>query len=199
MFRSLIAIILSLLVITPLSANDWSAVVSKLEKSIVYIETDDGACTGFVIDTVRKYVQTAAHCDGEKLWVDRVEGKVISKDTQKDLLILEVKNLDPERVALKLSGKDPAIGDEVMSAGYGYALERPFFRKANISDNGVMIPSVGGPFIGVDSGFIGGQSGGPVVNRSGEVVAIVQMASDKLGIGVSAEVLKARVGRFYEK
>jgi S1-C subfamily serine protease len=114
-------------------------------------------------------------------------------------MILEVKDLDPAREALKLAAGDPDIGQEVMSAGYGYALERPFFRKAMVSDNAVMIPEggIGGPFIGVDSGFIGGQSGGPVVDINGDVVSIVQRASDKLGIGVGASVIRARMGRFW--
>jgi len=114
-------------------------------------------------------------------------------------MVVEVKELDPAKEALVLAASNPGIGDEVMSIGYGYGLERPFFRKAMVSDNAVMIPEsgIGGPFIGVDSGFIGGQSGGPVVNRAGEVVSIVQRASDKLGIGVGADIIRERVGRFF--
>lgn len=200
MRKSLLTLLFVLVSFVPALANDWSGVVKSVENSVVYIDINgESACTGFVIDTKRKYVMTAAHCDGDVLWVDRVKGTVISKDLKKDLMILEVKELDPTKTALKLAGGDPAIGQEVMSIGFGYALERPFFRKSMVSDNAVMIPEsgIGGPFIGVDSGFIGGQSGGPVVNDQGEVVSIVQMASDKLGIGVGAKIIKERVGRFF--
>jgi serine protease Do len=201
MRKLLLTLFLFPFVFLPISAatNDWSAVVKKVEKALVYIEMDGSGCSGFVVDTVRKYVQTAAHCDAEKMWVDRVAATVISKDSKKDLMILELKNMDPALTALTLASSDPEIGQEVMSVGYGYALERPFFRKSMVSDNAVMIPEsgIGGPFIGVDSGFIGGQSGGPVVDINGDVVAIVQRASDKLGIGVGASVIRERMGRFW--
>lgn len=196
--RTLLFTLLFSLLAVPAFAQDWAEVVKKIEKALVFVETEDGGCTGFVVDTARKYVLTAAHCDGKQILVDRVPGKLISKDTKKDLLILEVEYLDPSRTALKLATAEPQIGQEVMSAGYGYTLERPFFRKAMVSDNRVMIPAgnIGGPYIGVDSGWIEGQSGGPVVNESGEVVSIVQLASDKLGIGVSASIIRERMGRF---
>lgn len=189
---------------TTLRATDWSAVVKQLERSIVFVEIGDrGACTGFVIDEARHYVMTAAHCapnEHDVLWVDRVVAKVISRDTKKDLLVVEVKDLDPARKALKLAAKNPAIGEEIMSAGYGYALERPFFRQAHIQDDALMIPEggVGGPYISTDAPFVGGQSGGPGVNLAGEVVLIVQRGDGgTTGLGVGTEIIRERMGRFF--
>jgi S1-C subfamily serine protease len=204
MRKLFITLILSLVFAAPAAAQEWSTVIKRIEKALVYVEPIDGTggCSGFVVNKTEKYVMTAAHCDGDGAGVvllDRVRGEVISKDTKKDLMIFYVKHLDPSKEELKLAAKNPVIGDEVMSAGFGYALERPFFRKAMVSDDAVMIPEsgIGGPFIGVDAGFIGGQSGGPVVNINGEVVSIVQRASDKLGIGVGAEIIRERMGRFW--
>jgi S1-C subfamily serine protease len=198
MFKAFATLVLALVFAMPAAANDWSTAIKQAEKSIVYIESEEGSCTGFVVDTVRKYVLTAAHCDGEKLWVDRVAGKVVSKDTKKDLMILKVEELDPSKEALQFAAVEPEIGQEVVSAGYGYGLERPFFRKSMVSDNKLMLSAEGlpGPYVAVDSGYIGGQSGGPVVDQDGNVVSIVQMASDKLGIGVNAAIIKERMGRF---
>jgi S1-C subfamily serine protease len=184
------------------SGADWMDVSKRVADSLVYIE-GDGGCSGFVIDAARHYVLSAAHCDVEhptdRLWVDRVAGKVISKDTKKDLLVIEVKDLDPSRPALKLAAKNPSTGQEVMSIGFGYALERPFFRVAHVTDTEVAMPKdgIGGPLIGTDAAFVPGQSGGPVVDESGAVVAIVQMASDRVGLGVGAEIIHARTGRFW--
>lgn len=202
--RKILSTLLLLVVFSfPTKAEDWTGLVNQVLKSVVYVESAEGACTGWVIDTERKYVMTAEHCDSQdsKVWVDRVLGTVVSKDTKKDLMVFEVKNLDPTRPALKLASKDPEIGQEVMSIGYGMALERPFFRKAMISDTATQIPEggIGGPFIAIDAAFVGGQSGGPVINHNGEVVMIVQRASNTTGIGVGADMIRERMGRFFGK
>ena len=201
MKRIALSLALALLAVGPMSAADpWPAIVKRVEPAIVSVETSDGSCTGFVIDAARKYVLTAAHCDGKDLYADRVAASVVSKDTHKDLLVLEVKELDPHRTALTLAAKNPEVMEEVVSIGYGYALERMFYRSARITDNAVMIPEggVGGPYVGTDAPFIGGMSGGPCVDISGHVVAIVQRSDGSaLGIGVGAEIIKERVGRFF--
>jgi S1-C subfamily serine protease len=56
----------------------------------------------------------------------------------------------------------------------------------------------GGPFVMIDAAYVGGQSGGPCINIQGEVVSIVQRASNLVGIGVGAEKLRDRIGKFFE-
>jgi S1-C subfamily serine protease len=51
----------------------------------------------------------------------------------------------------------------------------------------------------VDAAFVGGMSGGPLVNARGEVVMIVQMASDRIGLGRGIEQIRDRVGRYWGK
>jgi S1-C subfamily serine protease len=186
--------------------TDWSAVVDLLTKSTVYLETKaGGGCTGFVINSLEREKQTktillsAAHCDGDGLYADQTPAKVLFKDTKKDLMVLEVDDL--ERPALKLATRDPKVGELVASYGYGYALERPMFRVAHISDDKTYIheDNVGGPFFVLDAAFVGGQSGGPVVNAAGDVVMIVQRASDRVGLGVGADIIKQKTGRFWTK
>ena len=212
MTKILLTLITSLILATfPLQvqATDWSAVIQIVEKALVWVEVGDtGGCSGFVIDTERKYVMTAQHCQpaegmhGGALWVDRVPAKVISRDSKKDLLVVVVEYLDPLHTALKLAAKNPVRGQEVMSAGYGYALERPFFRKASVQDDQLMIPEagIGGPYISTDAPFVPGQSGGPVVDISGNVVLIVQRGDGgTTGLGVGAEIIRERMGRFFGK
>jgi serine protease Do len=197
--RTIVTLILSIVTLVPVSAQDWASVISDTLKSVVYIETDDGSCTGFIVDTKRKYVMTAAHCISKDIWLDRVEGRLVSKETRRDLAIYEVKELDPAKPALRLADDDPEVGQEVVSLGYGMGLERPMARKAMVSDTRVEITGIDGAFIGLDSAFIGGQSGGPVVNSKGEVVMIVQRASGTMGIGVAASVIREKMGRFWAK
>lgn len=198
----LVTLMLSFFV-APAFADQWLDVVHKAQKAVLYMEMSEGSCTAFVIDAARKYVLSAAHCyDENGMWVDRVKAEVISLDFKKDLMVLEVKNLDPEKIALKLADKNPEIRQDVMSVGYGYGLERPFFKTARVSDTAVMLPTggIGGPFIGVDAAYTGGQSGGPVLDVNGDIVSIVQRSDGgTLGIGVGAEIIKERVGRFFAK
>ena len=202
MVRSVVCVLL-----VSFAAADWTPVADKLSKSVVYIETKTGSCTGFVIHSDAKgkdkedvdYILTAAHCDGAELYVDQTVARVLSKDTKKDLMVLEVPNLD--RPALKLAKDNPKIGDEVASLGYGWGLERPMFRTAHVSDDKTYIPEdgIGGPFIVIDAQFVSGQSGGPVVNAAGEVALMVQRGGGGVGIGVGAETMRSKAGRYFEK
>ena len=184
---------------TSVFASQWAAIAEKLDESVVYIESKQGSCTGFVIDNERDYVLTAAHCDGLELYVDQTPAKVVSKDAKKDLLVLYVKDID--RPALKLANKDPKRGEELASFGFGYGLERPLMRVSHVSDDKTYIAEegIGGPLLVVDTSFVPGQSGGPVVNALGEVSMIVQMGNDVVGLGVGAELIKSKVGKYFEK
>jgi S1-C subfamily serine protease len=192
------------LLLPTLKANDWSNVIKQVEPSILWLNIDgQGGCTGFIINQEKHYVMTAAHCYAEKgvLWADSVPTRVIALDLKKDLMVLEAKDIDASRPALKLAEKNPSRGEDVMSCGYGFALERPFFRQAHVQDDQLSIPEngVGGPYISTDSPFVGGQSGGPVVNIKGEVVAIVQRGDGgSTGLGTGAELIRARLGRFFQ-
>jgi S1-C subfamily serine protease len=181
---------------------DWTATAKKANESIVYVESETSACTGFVINAQTKtdtdLILTAEHCDGPRLFADYVNARVIWKHVKADLMILEV--ADTGRPAMTLAGSNPQIGEELGSYGYGYALERPMFRLAHVSDDKAELPDIpGGPFVMIDAGYVGGQSGGPCINAAGHVVSIVQRASGLVGIGVGVETIRAKVGRYLPK
>ena len=204
MKRLIFSVILLLIFSASARAADWSDAAKKAEQAVVWLQVGaEGGCTAFVINQEKHYLLTASHCkpEGEhgELWADRVQATIISLDTKADLMVLEVKNLDPSRTALKLADSNPVIGQEVMSIGFGFALERPFFRQAHIQDDKMALSGVdGGPFVSTDSPFVGGQSGGPVINIAGQVVLIVQRGDGgTTGLGVGAEKIRERVGRFF--
>lgn len=199
MRKFLASVLLSFLFLVPAGADSWQAVAKKVTDSVVQIKTEDGSCTGFVVNLAKKYVQSAAHCySTEAIWVDRVVGTVVSLDEDKDLMILEVKNLDPAKTELKLAAKNPEVMQEVMSVGFGYGLERAQARSAKVSDIAMVVPGLSGPFVAVNVAFTPGQSGGPVVDVNGDVVSIVQRGDNgTLGFGVGAETMRERVGRFW--
>lgn len=202
MSKVLLSLVFALFALIPtITATDWTKVVTETGKSVMRLETEDGGtCTGFSIDKTRDYVLTAAHCQGVGLTADGVLAEEVWKDRKKDLMVLRVKHHG--KPALKLAAKDPSIGQEVMSVGYGYALDRPMYRMAHISDNEVYIAigdSVFGPFLATDAAFVSGQSGGPIVDLAGNVAMIVQRASNTVGIGVGAETMRDKVDKYFEK
>src|SRR5688572_21548953 len=111
MNRLLIALLGTLLVALPCFASDWSVVAKDLKESIVFIQTAEGSCTGFVIDNDRYFMLTAEHCDGKEMYVDLSPAKVRAKHVKNDLMVVEVEGID--RQALKFAAKNPKVGDEV--------------------------------------------------------------------------------------
>jgi serine protease Do len=184
---------------------DWTPIADKLSKSVVYIEAGQGRCTGFIVnaDRLRKdqkvdLVLTAEHCNGTAIFADHETATVIWKDTHSDLMLLEVE--DTGRPALVIAEKNPKQGQEIGSFGHGYGLEKPMFRHAYVSNAAIDLPELeGGPFVMIDAPFVPGQSGGPVIDEHGEVVSIVQQASQTVGIGVGAEKIRDKIGRYLPK
>ena len=95
---------------------------------------------------------------------------------------------------------DPIVGEEVASYGWGYDMNQPLFRVAHISAKDVTVPQYeNARYFAIDAAFVGGQSGGPVVNALGEVVMMVQLGSGIVGWGIGAETLDDKIGRYFSK
>lgn len=202
--RIVLSILLSLsLLVTPTFAvSVWTPIAERLVHSVVFLEALDandtpaGYCSGFVIDSAKAHVLTAAHCDGQKVLVNGTPSYRMFKDARKDLMVLRASQVK-DSPAIPLADANPKIGDAVASVGFGFALEKPMVRISHISITNLDIENLSGPFVMVDAGFMPGQSGGPVVNEKGQLVAIVQRGNEGLGIGVGAEVIKDRVGKYF--
>ena len=182
----------------------WEKATKKVQQSLVYIQSGPGVCTGFVIDEVRRYVMTAAHCapehEGTTIWADRGISRIVGFDRNKDMMVLQVEELDPSRRALKLAKKESRSQEKIVAIGYANGLERPTIVWATVLSRSVMVWGVSGnPYMAVRPTFIRGQSGGPAVNINGDVVLIIQLGSDgaNVGFGTSAKVIKERMGRFF--
>ncbi len=177
-------------------ASDWTVAIEKLEKSVMQISDN---CSAFAIDDNRDYALTAKHCTSEDITkptvVDLIPSKVIADDVQYDLAVLHVPGMDHK--ALKLAEKEPHAGVEVGALGFGMGLKKWMFRHTWVSNRDVSIPDLDGDWVIFDSPFVGGQSGSPVVNFDGEVVAIVQMTTRSVGIGRGADRIRSRVGKYF--
>jgi S1-C subfamily serine protease len=189
-----LALALSLLVVAP----DWTQVAERLEESVLQISA---TCSAFVIDDDRDYVLTAKHCTPDDptkpTIVDLVPSKVVADDVQYDFTVLHVPGLDKR--ALTLAADEPKAGTEVISLGFGMGLKKWMLRHAWIANRDLTIPDLDGEWLMIDGAFVGGQSGAPVVNASGEVVAVVQMSTSTFGIGRGSDTIRKRVGKYFTR
>ena len=179
----------------------WDKAVKKVQQSLVYIQSGPAVCTGFVIDEERRYVMTAAHCrNSAEIWADRSRSRVVGFDTNKDMMVLQVEELNASRRRLKLAKKDARAQHELVAIGFAHGLEQATVIHGVVIQRSAMIWGVSGnPYVMVRPTFIGGQSGGPAVNIHGDVVLIIQMGSEgaNIGLGTSTTVIRERMGHFF--
>jgi S1-C subfamily serine protease len=186
------------------AASLWNPIADKVSKSIVFVQVADmGSCTAFVINEKENLVLTANHCFGtdveaKDILVDNSPAKLIARDKKHDLMVLYVKGLN--KPAIHLAKGDPSVGDEVASYGFGLGLEHPLFRVSHVSDVDTTIDGSGLPehLIAVDTQFVPGQSGGPVVDTDGNLVMIVEAGGSGIGLGPGADMIKKQMGRYFE-
>ena len=198
--------------------------IKKVEQSVVRLSypvstmnpwtgepvTFTATCTGFVIgeteaeDAIFSTILTANHClpmdpDGPDLegvpaqlvadvyWPARV----LKADEDNDLALVEAQFSKP---ALKFRTAIVTRGLSVYSFGYGYAINTHLFLEHVIAAPYAEIDEEYPIGILVSPGFIGGMSGGPVVDVQGRVVSVVQASTDRVGYGPLLATVKLFLG-----
>ena len=172
------------------SQADWSAVAAKVEPSVVKIQAGDATGSGWVVrsDTNGSELVTNYHVIADS-WSagnatvevrqeDRtLKGSIVRVDSSDDLAVIHVAERLP---ALGTAGARPRIGTPVMAIGSPLGLDGTVtlgvvsgFRSLDGSD-----------YVQFSAPISPGNSGGPVIDAHGLVVAV---ASAKLvGTGVEA-------------
>jgi S1-C subfamily serine protease len=168
----------------------YEQVVDRVSSSVVRITGEMGeeqyACTGFVVNVHQ--VLTAAHCIGERMTADGTPAKVLKADANVDLALLDVNTNKP---GLDFRGEPIQRFETITGIGYAWG-----WRYLTVLDVRAYLVDVKpeqdiavGTF--VQGQYIGGMSGGPVVDRHGLVVGIVQRSNSGVGYGVGVLLIHA--------
>ncbi len=172
-------------------------IISKVKPATVFIETKEGAGSGMILDS-NGYILTNAHV----LWdvsiakVKLSHGKsfsaeVVGRDEIVDLAILKIIGSNFPFVTL---GNSDAVaqGDDVFTLGYPFGLEGDVsFKEGTISRR---ISSDDVTYLETSAEIHPGNSGGPLVNKYGEVVGINTASYGQIIDGVAVgETIKLAI------
>src|SRR5262249_27080378 len=101
------------------------------------------------------------------------------------------------RPILALAKNDAVVGEEVASYGYGYGLDQPLARIAHVSARNVDYQGI--TYTMLDSPVIRSQSGGPVLNATGEIAMVVIGTNDVAALAMPASQIRKHIGRFISR
>ncbi len=193
--------------------------IAQSEKSVVRIETtsDDGGGmgSGFVVDSKGTVITNchvlAGATSAKAFFSDGRACDIVGTllvDEARDIVVAKLSVTD--RAAIGLATELPRKGEAVVGLGapHGLAFTATRGIVSAIRPAGEMAkelakPGLQGTWVQVDAALSPGNSGGPLVNESGQVVAMSTLASQgsaqNLNFGISAidvrEALKLSQGR----
>jgi len=174
--------------------DDYTEIYEATIDSVVLVETD-GQGTGFMYDD--QHVITNAHVVGtaQSARVRFTEGQwstatVVGSDPHSDLAALAVDDVPEAARPLSFAADDPEVGQQVVAIGNPYNLNGTM-TSGIISGVDRSIPSPAGfdipDAIQTDAPVNPGNSGGPLVDLDGDVVAVINSGGgDNIGFGISA-------------
>jgi len=205
----IVALLAAFLIATSADAFSWETVAERVQKSIAYmtlmVETEPevfvpSSCTAFSINQSRHIYATAAHCTGIDMKLDGNPVGMLYRNDANDLMVLQT--AAPGKPALKARTKDIKQGLSVAALGYGWGWDQPMLRTGAISIADISPKDFGSrPHTLFDFPFIGGMSGGPIVDSEGHLVSIVQQSNTRevAGMGQTLKVILDATKQYWEE
>ena len=192
--------------ITQLKASasaDFSDIIESAVKSVVTIKTDLAQGSGFVIAS-EGYVVTNAHVmEGAKAAIvityDGTSHQVslVGADTEMDVALLKIAD---DYTPLDLGNSDDTqVGEKVIAIGNPLGLQ---FSVTEGIVSGIHREGINGveSYVQTDAALNPGNSGGPLINKQGEVIGINNFKvgnSESLGFALESNYLKDTVNEIY--
>lgn len=181
--------IMSLLLWTPVHAHsDRTSDIQDWLDAVVLLTNNGAFCSGTIVDD-KGVVLTAYHCvaSGRMTSVqtrsgNTYVGETVAVDVKHDLALIQLREWSSNTAfsPLSVQNEQPNQGELVYALGHPLA---PYERKPMLkgtlqwSVSQGIVSAIGDRLIQVDAPLNPGNSGGPIVNESGEIIGV---ASRKL-------------------
>jgi serine protease Do len=131
----------------------------------------------------------------------RFEGRLIGQDDRVDLALVKIEATGLPTVALGDSNR-LRVGEFVLALGHPFGLEQTVsFGIVSRKGAPLQVAAPGFDFIQTDAAVNPGNSGGPLVNMSGEVVGVNSMAArnGSIGFAIPINLVKGLLPQLAEK
>lgn len=155
-------------------------IFDQIAQAVVLIETGKNSGSGMILEN-NGYILTNAHVVKNVSTVsitmsdqEKVSADIIGRDEQKDIALLKIvgtsQNLFPALILGNSDGTSLKIGDELFA--YGYPLD--FSQTVSVTRGILSARQIieGLEWLQTDASIHPGNSGGPLVNKNGQVVGI---------------------------
>jgi len=192
------------------AGEDFSGIIETSVPSVVSIRTDISQGTGFIIDS-SGYIVTNAHVldDGNGNLASGIQAVTYAQGTKNAEFIGYDGVLDI--ALLKISGtyedldlsdsNDVQVGEKVIAIG------NPLGLQFSVSQGIISAVHRKGPnglnaYIQTDTALNRGNSGGPLINKQGEVVGINNFKigdSENIGFALESNYIKEAVNKIYRE
>lgn len=186
------------------TATDFSQLFNDVDNGVVVLHTyssesdtgdtstsPNGLGTGSVISasgkilTAAHVVQTADSVHVEFRNGEKILGTVIASEPTADLAILQLSRIPNNMTVIKMGDSDNVtVGQEIIVIGSPYGLEHTLtvgHISARYQPDQLAGPFFQGEFFQTDAAINQGNSGGPVINKKGELVGVVSHMKSKSG------------------
>ena len=183
----------------PVTLRSFEDVMAASLSAVALVESPAGNGTGFFVasDTLvtnAHVVEGHAYVKVRTAAGENLTARVVQRHDDSDLALLRTADPRPGQSVLALaSSRDARIGQEV------YAIGSPMGLQNTVTRGIVSALRQAGPIVLVqtDAAINPGNSGGPIIDRSGQVLAVATMRmagrAEALGFGVGAEHARALV------
>lgn len=187
------------------AGEDFSGIIESVVPSVVTVRTDVGQGTGFLINS-DGYLVTNAHVlsGGHEVYAityeqEIIPAELIGYDANIDIALLKIEgNYKKLRLA---SSDDIQVGEKVIAIGNPLGLQ---FSVSQGIVSGVHREGLNGlrAYIQTDAALNPGNSGGPLINKEGEVIGINNFkigAGESLGFALESEYIEETVNKISQK